>query len=597
MSLTEDYLNQYFRQDAFHSLERHLARHICRLEKTFSPELYLATALLAFEMSSGNVCLNLNAYAGKDLTALLRLEGESLTLPSLDEWLEVLKQQSVGQPSGEGFSPLVLEYSDTKPLLYFRRYWEYEDNLVQNIKQRLGAMEAIDEATESLLQAYFQDSANDPYPIEVARSALKTRFSVITGGPGTGKTTIVVKLLSLLLEQHSAVFPGKNFNYALAAPTGKAADRLSRSIAERKENLKNLGLISSSTYQNLHEQTSTIHRLLGYQSGKVTFRHYEGNPLDLDCLIIDEASMIDLALMSKLIDAVPDHTRLILLGDPFQLASVEAGSVLQDIYESLQGSEFQIHVGKLMKSHRFSAEEGIGKLSYLVNSNQPEEALQCLTDESQHDVSLINYQPGQSIKNLIQMKQEHFEALLHSKTPVEAFENYHHLIFLSPLRKGGFGVETINRMVEEMLEHEWLIQPGQRWYHGKPVLITSNDYNLQLFNGDVGICLKDKNDGQLRVWFQSEDGFRVFLPSRLPDFETAWALTIHKSQGSEYEQVFLILPDKDLTMISRELIYTAITRAKKQVTIAAGEQVLKNGISRKRERASALISRLNTPLV
>ena len=408
-----------------------------------------------------------------------------------------------------------------------------------------------------------------------AEKAVANRFTVITGGPGTGKTRTVTTILQLLFSQPGA----EDLRIALAAPTGKAAARLTESIRSVREDLK----------------ATTVHRLLGYLPDSPYFRHAAEHPLPADVVIVDEASMVDLALMAKLVLAVPPAAQLILLGDRDQLASVEAGNVLADICaaaeaavpnEPLHGS-----VVALTRNYRFAESGGIYRVSSAINAGDTDRTIGALRENEDDEVHWQTLPPLTNLAGALRHRVvDGFRGYLEAGEPQEALARLQTFRILCAVRHGPFGVENLNALTEELLADAGLLTPQRSWYRGQPLTITRNDYNLGLFNGDSGVILPDReSDGELRAFFFSPEGkLRRFLPARLPLHETAFAMTVHKSQGSEFERLLLILPEKDGPLLTRELLYTAITRARRHAEIWAPEGVLRGAIARQVRRNSGL---------
>ncbi|MGF1719882.1 exodeoxyribonuclease V subunit alpha [Vibrio kyushuensis] len=477
-----------------------------------------------------------------------------------------------------------------------------------------------------------------------AAVALTRRFAVISGGPGTGKTTTVTKLLAALITQ--AEQAGRVPTICLVAPTGKAAARLTESIGQAISELA----VSPDLKAQIPTQASTIHRLLGALPNSAEFRHNKLNPLHLDILVIDEASMVDLPMMYKVVDALPDHARLILLGDKDQLASVEAGSVLGDIcsfqkigyskaqtkllqdltqYQNLSDGGTEVVEEKgvsnesnanshaigdslcmLQKSFRFDARSGIGQLSKAINSGQSKRVdvvlSQGFSDIQVQSLSSDSY--NQMLKTLVDEYGLYLKQIHASRTDVIAsleeqlkraqlaLKQFSQCRLLCAIREGDFGVSGLNQRIERALTTQRLIRPqDELWYHGRPVMVTQNDHGLGLYNGDIGICMYDYSDEErrLKVFFELPDGsVKSVLPSRVPSHDTAYAMTIHKSQGSEFALTLMVLPPDFTPLLTRELIYTGITRAKKRLELYANMTVLKRGIRVKTERASGLVERL-----
>lgn len=456
-----------------------------------------------------------------------------------------------------------------------------------------------------------------------AALALSSARCVISGGPGTGKTTTVTKLLALLLQVRN------DFNIKMVAPTGKAAARLTESITNALVSLD----IDQSIKDKIPTQASTIHRLLGVKANSNHFIHNEGKRLNLDLLLVDEASMVDLPLMAKLLMALPEHARLILLGDKDQLASVEAGAVLGDIcafinsgyseakakqlveltgFDSLltQTNKTKSMADKLCllkKSYRFDQYSGIGFLASAINQGQAS-SKQVLSlckkyDDLNHHANnessleilsdLITTGYSQYLSNIERISNDNRDI---AKQLLKQFSQFK---ILCAIRKGEWGVKGLNQLAETVLSKAGLIELATNtdqftnsWYVGRPVMITQNNYHLGLYNGDIGLCLLDEND-QLRVYFQMADGqVYDFQPSRLPSHETVYAMTVHKSQGSEFEHTVLALPQNHVPVVTRELIYTGITRAKKQLTLFADLALMARAIKDKTLRFSRLVDRL-----
>lgn len=600
---------EFLRDSTFQSFVYHFANQMTRLEGKESEELLIASGLLGHEIFKGNVCVDLQKYSGKRSKLDFPENETELQFPDLESWLNVIRESKcVGKPGDS--APLILEKNDDW-VLYTNRYWQYEENLARviNEKVKVGNSDKKEAGKESLIDCLFPIDPKTPTEKDLqktaALTALQNPFTVITGGPGTGKTAIVVKIMALILEDYLKQGRTREYRFHLVAPTGKAASRLKESIIDLKIELLEQKLISPELFDLIKEDTSTIHRLLGYIPGSVYFRFNQEQPLPLDCLVVDEASMVDLALMSKLLEAVPRNARIILLGDENQLASVEAGSVLTDICLGLRNSQAHQHnVVTLSKSHRFSSEKGIGKLSRIINEGKGKQAFQLLEEyttrggkDSGSNDGAIFWEEVPKPTGLATRFQSnfllHYSNLLQSGTIEKAFSVFEQFIILCALRGGPYGVEQINQLVENTLIRHKLIEKGKQWYSGKPVLIVNNDYQLKLFNGDIGITFKDSETGKLRIFFKKEGGFRTISPYRLSNYETAYALTVHKSQGSEFNQVLLILPPEDNKILTKELLYTGITRAKRAVTLMVKKSVFIRAVNRSIERFSGLEFKLS----
>ncbi|MES9845042.1 MAG: exodeoxyribonuclease V subunit alpha [Candidatus Sedimenticola sp. PURPLELP] len=583
-------------------LDLQFARFICRISGESTPKLGIAAALASSSTMSGHVCLDLDDWCGRVITAG---EGQVKTrLPAKSSWMRALHATSVVGRPGE-YRPLVL---DEKGRLYLYRYWDYERQLAHDLLDRAGrAVTGLNERRlRQGLDELFSRSADTPdvdWQKVAAAVAAQRGLSVISGGPGTGKTTTVVRILALLVAQYDTP-PA----IALAAPTGKAAARLQGSIRKAKQGLG----LDQSVLDAIPEHAQTLHRLLGGGHNTVQFRHNRENPLPLDLLILDEASMVDLALMSKLLQALPEKARLILLGDRNQLASVEAGAVLGDICGSWtglsQGFRQQIerttgeqlsaeagHAGPLSDSivvlrhsYRFGGNSGIGRLADAVNRGDAQQALQLLGSEDYDDIQM---QSEHLLESAASGYREYLNAVSSGADEGVICDTFDRFRVLCATRQGEQGVAALNESICRYLEQKGMVRAERTWYPGRPILITRNDYNLHLYNGDIGITLAQA-DGSLRVCFRSAEGkVRRFSPSRLPEHETVFAMTVHKSQGSEFQRVLLALPRRDTPVLTRELVYTGLTRAGKSIEINTIQSIFEVSVERKLSRVSGLNER------
>jgi exodeoxyribonuclease V alpha subunit len=535
---------QYSRLDS--AFAHFLAQRTC-FEKKQKKDFEMLCAELSCQQSQGHSCIHISEAEQKLIWAS-------------------------GLASEHDLSPLILEQNR----LYLHRYWFYENRLALAIQTMLGRTFS-NKDLEPLLNRYFIELIDETdWQREAAKKAVSQAFTIISGGPGTGKTTTVVKILALL--QELAAKQESFLHIALAAPTGKAAMRLQESIGLSKQTLP----CSETIKQHIPETVCTLHRLLGAQPPSPYFRHDSTHPLVYDLVVVDEASMVDLALMSKLLDALKPAARLILLGDKDQLASVESGAVLADLTAAL--SE---HTVELIKSYRFQGE--IKTLADAVNKQDVEQAWQIL-EKGQQQVSLLEqdliaYATEQYTPYLLEIKNN-----ADFKTIFAAFNRFQ---ILCSNRHGEDGVVKINKRIEEELVRLAKIKVSGQWYVGRPIMVTQNNAAMQLYNGDIGLCLMDKKSGKQAVYFLRPDGsIKKVLSSRVPVHETVFAMTIHKSQGSEFDQCLCVLPDKINPVLSKELIYTAITRAKIKLKIRSSHAVFRQALQQKVERAGGLFEKL-----
>jgi exodeoxyribonuclease V alpha subunit len=585
-----------------HFIDRHFAALINRLAKIPSPELELAAKLVSNFRERGDVCVALRAITASDAS---KIGGPDI--PALKSWVRKLRASGVVGKPGE-FAPLILDENER---LYLQRYWKYEDELARNLQARLRDSPIRDfnetELASNLAKLF---PAQSDLQKVAAFVAATSRLCVISGAPGTGKTRTIVLICALLI----ALAGKRDLNFVLAAPTGKAAARLKETIAQTRPLLRLPGAID----EKLPVDASTIQRLLGAKGDSPHFRHDAKNPLVADVVIVDEASMIDLALLAKLFDAVRPDTRIILVGDKDQLASVEAGSAFRDICtpgfelgvsvslaetfaectgEELEGtsaSEAPIHsvVVELRRNYRFTPETGIAELSNAVNQGDAESAIAVLKKGGR-----ICWRPTPSAQSFERELRERvfprFEKFSTLTDPADALNQLAEFTVLCALRRGPCGAETVNRLLGRMVRETGSIEDDGPYHAGEPVIIVRNDYNVGLFNGDLGIVLPDATSSELRVFFRGEDGDVLnFAPGRLPAHEPAFALTVHKSQGSEFRDALLILPKRDAPVLTRELLYTGVTRVRETVEVWAAENILRQTIERKIERNSGLRDRL-----
>lgn len=593
-------------QDILSDIDLELCRFLKEQNPEISAEVLKAACLVSYLYRQGNVCLALQKYASESLFDNAD-EGTGIEAPDLESWQQALSESNaIGNPGD--FKPLIL---DEGGRLYLHRLWQYEHSLAEQLIRRSKAtddtinLDRLKEGLNHLFDA--QPEAVDWQKVAAALS-IRNKLSIISGGPGTGKTTTVVRVLALLLEQYP------DLNIALAAPTGKAAARLKDSIISSKETLN----VTDEIRQLIPDETMTLHQLLGARRYTSSFKYDEVHPVPYDVVIVDEASMVDQALMSKLMNALLDDTRLILLGDKDQLASVEAGSVLGDICcmsENRFSSEaaswlsdlnFQLpdssvdqspsiltdNITLLTKSYRFGSQSGIGQLAKSINAGDHERALEILELSEYKDTKLVPISDQPGLEEHLEQNVLNYFDLVNRQYPVgEIINGYNSFRILSAHRRGPWGIENLNRLVENILIQKKIVPKYKRWYAGRPVIINTNDYSLGLHNGDTGICLPDEG-GQLKVYFRHEDEILAVVPNRLPDHNTAYALTVHKSQGSEFDHVFLILPNAPSKILTRELLYTAVTRSRIDITILGTASVLKQGISKQLLRSSGLQDRL-----
>lgn len=695
-------------------LDRALVRFLATEAADAPALLLLAAALASHQLGRGHVCLDLtDTLNAPDFALSLPPEGDDLSdpppLPSdvlatltLSEWQAALHHPLLTS-EGPGNTPLVVvtthsgagDKSHTR--LYLRRYWQYEQTLHQQIATRLAATgdDSPFDLLPQALNVLFKPSDGLDWQKTACALAARSRFGIITGGPGTGKTTTVVRLLALLQTLQLAHSPSQPLRIRLAAPTGKAAARLNESIAGQVsslplaelEKLLTNGLISEDQASDqpliaIPTEVTTLHRLLGARPDTRHFRHSAANPLALDVLVIDEASMVDIEMMAAVLSALPANAQCVLLGDKDQLASVEAGSVLGDLcrraeaahytpataqwlehatgqplppeYLDGEGQPLDQAITMLRVSHRFNEHSGIGQLAQAINqpshartAREKQQAVNAVLRHGYPDLHHLTLAEDSALDKLVihgsadkflnsgegrtNHKHEpiapptgyrHYLKVLNAQRPRgESFEDnpaaynawasevlsaYSHFQLLCALRKGPWGVEGLNLHIAKTLRSEKLLYGSdytleKGWYEGRPVLVTQNDYGLKLMNGDIGITLavpdpRNPQQKLLRVAFPSSSAtsdadspIRWVLPSRLHSVETVFAMTVHKSQGSEFLHTALLLPTTINPILTRELVYTGITRARDWLTLVEAKRgVLNEAVTREVMRVSGM---------
>ncbi|MFS3127493.1 exodeoxyribonuclease V subunit alpha [Nocardioides sp. Bht2] len=557
----------------------HVATRLGALAGEHDPSVLLAVALVSRAVRGGSVCLDL-AEARVSLSEVAaELPWPELDGGADDTWLARVRS-----------SPLVaagvvhLDYD----LVYFDRYWRQEVQLCDDLLAR--AARGITLVDDTVLASAERLFPGDSYAEQraAALAAVGSRTTVLTGGPGTGKTTTVAGLLALL-----AAPGGRAPRIALAAPTGKAAARLLEAVQ---------GEIAHPRFTEAEREvlaelsSSTLHRLLGSRPDNSTrFRHHRGNRLPHDIVVVDETSMVSLTMMARLVEALRPEARLILVGDHNQLASIDAGAVLADLVAGLpDGPGAPAVVGSLHTNHR--SQRDIIELGEAIRAGDADAAVARLQTPSDE----VTYSDqtgvlGDDLKASILEVALAVRAAARAGDAVEALSVLDRHRLLCAHRDGPLGVEHWNRQVEEWIAEatrgegdDPLIDP---WYVGRPVLVRVNDYSLGLHNGDVGVVIREP-DGSVRVAFQSTGGIVAFPPSRLSAIETMHAMTIHKSQGSQAAQVTVLLPEEESRLLTRELFYTAVTRARFRVNVVGAESVVRSSLARRVSRASGLRQRL-----
>ena len=595
------------------ALAEGFAHHVVRWARESNAPGHTLDALRAaaratsLATASGHVC----AWLTDIVVAAEALDESALRRALLDSGM-------VGTPATPAAHPLIL---DADGRLYLHRYFDYERRLAQRMMPPATEACAIGDDVKALLDRLFAANAkrlgDRPDWQKIATAlALERPLTIISGGPGTGKTTTVVNVLACVLAGNP------DCRIRLAAPTGKAAARMLEAIRNTAAHLP------LELRERLPSESFTVHRLLGWLPASNQFRHHAGNPLPIDLLVVDEASMLDLALATKLVEAVPPAARIILLGDKDQLAAVESGAVFAELSADptlsnacverlsavtgipaarivsaapVKATHLNDSVVWLTENFRFAKDSGIGRLAEHINAGEAPAAIDLLRSRSDPALEWIEdahaVPQAASLQRIIDGMKAYIDAAradLGNKAAL--FEALGRFRVLCAEREGPRGVVAINQFAgqhfRKALDHS--LDPGGRseWYPGRPVMVLANDYVLKLFNGDIGIVLPDVSETLMVHFPDSTGGFRPVAPLRLPEHETAFATTVHKAQGSEFDRVLLMLPAKPNRVVTRELLYTAVTRSRSGVTIIGGAAVVEKAIVSPTRRYSGLVARL-----
>lgn len=616
--------------ETWRAVDLAFGRLLERLDPACDPAVRLAGMLASRWVGEGHSCVDLARHAGRCVSAAESdaEAGRNDHAPPLATWLRKLETSPLVARPGE-LAPLVLE----EGRLYLHRYWRYETEIAARLSALMARLIEVDETRlgeglRRLFPATGTACGTDWQQIAAALAVLK-RFAVITGGPGTGKTYTVTRILSLLIEQA----PDDPPRIALAAPTGKARARLADSIEAALASGLSCEEKVTARIREVARTARTLHGLLGMVPGRSQCRHGLGHPLPYDVVVVDEASMIDLPLMSHLLAALSESCRLILLGDRNQLPPVEVGNLLGDLcaaageggysaglrerLEALTGQYIggctevrgasiepqpdvsppipliRDSLAELRTPRRFAQGSGIAALAEAIQQGDLRGCVTAL--ETSEDLEWRESGRADPEPWLSDIVRDFVRPYFGARDVEEALARFNAFRILCVLRQGPFGVEAVNRAIVRLLLGQWGGRYGQgEWYQGRPIMVTRNDPTLALSNGDIGLTWPDPAAGHaLRVFFVNENGaMRALSPARLPPHETVFCMTVHKSQGSEFGHVHLILPNQGGPLLCRELIYTAVTRAKTRLSLYGSRFVLAEALRKCMERSSGLHRRL-----
>ncbi|WP_170981477.1 exodeoxyribonuclease V subunit alpha [Nocardioides dongxiaopingii] len=551
----------------------HVASRVGDLGGEADDRVLLAVALAVRGVRHGSVCVDLTTVAA------LAEESVGLAWPAPGAWAEAVAA-----------SPLVAQgvLRHEAPLVYLDRYHRLETQVCADLLARVDV--PVPDVDEPALAAALDRVAGAHFSAEqgaAAVRAVRQSTTVLTGGPGTGKTTTVARLLVLLAAQHAVRHPGARLSIALAAPTGKAATRLQEAVLGELAGLdeRDRALVGNP-------DALTLHRLLGWRPDNATrFRHDRTNRLKYDVVVVDECSMVELTMMGRLLEAVRPQSRLVLVGDPHQLTPVGAGAVLADVVRGFEGDAGS-PVASLTRNHRST--EDIKALAEALRLGDPDEVLEVLRRGGEQ-VELVETDGLEAAGAAL-----HDDALASATTvrdaalagdaeaAVRALDRHR---LLCAHREGPYGVRHWNRQVERWITDATGQPIYGEWYPGRPILVTSNDYALEVYNGETGAAVLGP-DGRLRAWVAGSERLRDFAPGRLDAVETMHAMTIHKSQGSQAERVTVLLPDAASRLLTRELFYTAVTRAQQHVRVVGSEAAVRAAVQQQAQRASGLAGRI-----
>jgi len=546
----------------FDSSDVVVAQRLTALAKDTDERVALAVAFVVRAVRAGSVCVALADV--EQHTAIA-----DLPWPPAGEWLAAVAASPLT------VDPTVLHLDDG--LLYLDRYWIEECRVAEDV---LALADARRSGSVPDINRLFPDSFAEQRG--AAQLALSRALTVLTGGPGTGKTTTVARLLALLAEQ--AELDGKpRLRIALAAPTGKAAARLLEAVQLEVD-----ALAPADRERLPALAATTLHRLLGSRPDTSSrFRHNRENRLPHDVIVVDETSMVSLTMMARLLEAVRPDSRLLLVGDPDQLASVEAGAVLADLVEGLT-AVVDSPVATLVTPHRFG--ESIGALADAIRDGDADAAVRVLAAGGEHIEWVDVHQPAEVLRKVLvphALRLREAAVLGDADAALKTLEQHR---LLCAHRRGPYGVAYWNRQVERWLSEQTDMPLWADWYVGRPVLVTANDYGLGLYNGDTGVAVL--RDGGLRAAMATSAGPVQFATGRLADVETMHAMTIHKSQGSQAVEITVLLPPTDSRLLTRELLYTAVTRAREKVRLVGSADQLRAAVTRRAIRATGLSRRL-----
>jgi exodeoxyribonuclease V alpha subunit len=546
-------------------LDVELARALSRIAGTPSPEVELAIALTSRNVRRGHSCFPI----GTSIAEIWPREAERAgDLPNVARWKDLIAKS----PLSHG-GPIVL---DDAGRLYLRRYWQLERDIAEDLAQRSMALPSVVGDAPWLqgsLERLFPEGPDSPQG-SAARNALRHSVSLLCGGPGTGKTTTVAAIVALIIEgrlRQTQCMP----RVKLLAPTGKSAARLGEAVRHAKSRIET----SNEVLEGIPEQATTVHRALGMRRQGSRFRRHTDFPLEADVIVVDEASMIDLGLMRQLLIATPREATLLIVGDPDQLTSVEAGSVLRDLVTASSETWWCDRVTRLTKAYRYDENEPLGQLVAAIRKGDGNRVESLLARRDGDDVAWVS---SAGLPAELDRAAAHWSAVLSTKNPTEHFELRGRYVMLSPFRRGIVGTRKLGAVIRERID-----PTEESVARVTPIIIEENSHELRVYNGDFAMLVA--GEPSIATVQSDAEGFRAIVEARLPRFSDAYALSIHKAQGSEFDEVLVVMPEEDTPALTRELLYTAVSRARNRVRLVGPKEVIVAALNRRARRYSGLV--------
>ncbi|MGB5810062.1 MAG: exodeoxyribonuclease V subunit alpha [Polyangiales bacterium] len=548
--------------DEIELLDIELARALVRMSSSDRAELELAIALTSRNVRNGHTCLPLDVDPE---TLGLSSDRGVVVLPDSDRWCDVIRESKL-----TAHGPLMLDNSSR---LYLRRYYDFERDVAEELAARASLPTKAGPDMSSALDRLFGHS-DHPAPRQAATQSLLHRVSVLCGGPGTGKTTTIAAIVALLVERHfhgNATPP----RIALLAPTGKAAVRLGEAVIQAKQNLS----ATANVIDAIPSEATTLHRALGMRRHGMKFRHGPDLPLEADIIVVDEASMVDLGLMRQLLVSAAREATLLIVGDPDQLTSVEAGSVLRDLVRASDETWWRGRVTRLTKTYRYDATAMLGRLVSAIRDGDAAEVA-ALLDSDDESIGSTGHD---ALDGAIARAARRWENILRASDAEEHFRRRGGFVVLSPFRKGQLGTNRLGEVIVRRL--------GREGSGVRPIIIEENQHDLGVYNGDLGMAF-ERNGLEMATVQREAGNLQELAAVRLPRHTQAFALSVHKAQGSEFDDVLIVLPEEDSPQLTRELIYTAVSRARQGVQLVGPKRVISAALARRAQRFSGLVDRV-----